>query len=417
MNILILSYYAPPLNEITAQRAFTLACLLARTHNVHLVTRHWSGSESTWDDLLASDERSKSIRIENVSIHYVSYKKPEKKSTKLEQQWNSFQSFKTGIFNPEIDCSQLLPKAKELIIEHRMDYIYTSSPPLNIIYHAERLSNEFKLPLIADFRDLKNDILLARKPPKQNLKSKLEMCLLNVFLKRALSKPLVTTTTVNEEFRTYLAGLGVKNIEVVHNGFEENLLNMKRSIRNKEFAISLIGTVYAQQNLVPLLSGISAFLKEYTSLNIKVKFIGTMTISEVGQKILKLLSDKRVIVTNKMDRNKALKIGKNSEILCYIGWPEHKGIYSGKIFEYLALKKNILIAPKDNGVIDKLLEETGQGQSFNTSEQVFQYLVMTYKRWKIHGPFEYDSDNIYQYSREYQNAKIQRIIEQKTRVH
>lgn len=51
-----------------------------------------------------------------------------------------------------------------------------------------------------------------------------------------------------------------------------------------------------------------------------------------------------LLITNRIDRLEALSMSARSYVLYYIGWKGYRGIYSGKIFEYLGLQRNILLA-------------------------------------------------------------------------
>jgi hypothetical protein len=171
---------------------------------------------------------------------------------------------------------------------------------------------------------------------------------------------------------------------------------------------------YIVQDLNILLKGLEKFLfyNINNGNNINVNFIGAGSVSEIKELITEKLNFKNVLITNKIERKKAIEIGKKSHILIYAGWKNYKGVYSGKIFEYLGLKNNILIAPKDNGVIDNLLKETKAGISVNTSEEVFYYLQNNYQHWLEYKNIKYYGipEKINCYTRENQNKKILNFI-------
>lgn len=96
-----------------------------------------------------------------------------------------------------------------------------------------------------------------------------------------------------------------------------------------------------------------------------------------------------------------------------MGWPGYKGMYSGKIFEYLGLKKNIIIAPGDNDVIDNLIQKTKSGISANSKEEITSYILSKYNEWKTNPQIKYDGVNTEQYSRENQNKKIITALKKK----
>jgi hypothetical protein len=103
---------------------------------------------------------------------------------------------------------------------------------------------------------------------------------------------------------------------------------------------------------------------------------------------------------------------KNADVLVYPAWAGSKGIYSGKIFEYLATGNNILVAPCDNDVIKHLLDETKTGVSRNTKEEVTLQLQRWYDEWKEKGSVSYRGlpEEIGKYSRENQAKKMANSI-------
>ena len=88
-------------------------------------------------------------------------------------------------------------------------------------------------------------------------------------------------------------------------------------------------------------------------------------------------------ITHRVDRRDALKLLKSANVLIYPVCVGYRGIYSGKMFEYLASGNNILIAPGDNDVLDDLLKETRAGISKNSREEVTLQLQQWYDEWKL----------------------------------
>ena len=77
--------------------------------------------------------------------------------------------------------------------------------------------------------------------------------------------------------------------------------------------------------------------------------------------------------------NESIQKQIESDILLLLEWTDKqtKGIYTGKIFEYLGAGKPILaVGPKD-GVVDELLKETGAGVLVSAYEETKAIL----KQW------------------------------------
>ena len=65
-------------------------------------------------------------------------------------------------------------------------------------------------------------------------------------------------------------------------------------------------------------------------------------------------------------------------------WNDHeqKGVYTAKIFEYLAAKRPILAVGDYEDVVDNLLEDTKAGVSVKTKDNLENELMILYQEYK-----------------------------------
>jgi len=405
MKILIISYYAPPLNAIPAMRGFSLAKILAKNYEVHIITRRWSGNENTWEEMKESSEGEVEIKkLNKVFIHYLPYIKVDESNILPNKVRLVYDWFK-GRYNKETDTHQFYKYTKRLMELNDYKYLFATSTPLNIISLASKLSHQFKVPYIADFRDLHNHLIL-KKNKETNFKNKIELFFLKRYLRNNLKSSMLVTA-VNDPISSFIQKL-IKNIpvEVVLNGFEANLFDSLNKVNSPKFEITIIGTLYPAQNIDILLYGFKRFIEKFNDNTIEFNFIGTASIPSIKAHIEKELPFHQVNITPKIKRKDALLKGKRASVLFYAAWPGFKGVYSGKIFEYLGLKRNILIAPGDNDVIDNLISETKSGKVANTSNEVYIILSKWYTEWIKNGKLQYNGVGIDKYTRENQYQKI-----------
>jgi hypothetical protein len=401
MRFLVISYYGKPLNSITALRMHTLSSILSNDHKVDLVTKKWEGSENTWSEMLASTSGEKKVtKTGNLSHHQLTYKRVEFNKNPVNRKLRSM----SRVFNHEIvkdiNCRQFFNYCNKLLEVRHYDFIIVSSPPISIVSLGAELSQIHKVKLIVDFRDLYNHILL-KKNHVLSLREKAEMIVLQGFLKHHLRQAnLITYAT--ETFGTFMQKIGFSNGELILNGFESELFENLKDEHIPTFDITLVGTVYPKQNIKLILDVFSDFLDNNLNGEIRINFIGTNCIPEVGDQIKKALPYSFVYVTDKMDRKRALQIAKNSQILFYMGWEGYKSVYSGKIFEYLGLQKNILIVPSDRDVIDSLITNTHSGLSTSDKSEAASFLNKKYKEWSLNGSLKLKGVGINTYSRENQ---------------
>ncbi len=408
MNILLLSYYAPPLNSITSFRAYTLAKYLGDKHKVILVSKYWDGTENTWEEMLSSNPNQKIKKEANFDIHFLPYKQLEFSNNPVIRKIKKYHNSIRNIIANDIDTLQFSTYCDQIIQEKNIDLIFATAPPYNILSLANLLSMRHNCFFIADFRDLLNNIIL-KKDRAFSLSNQIELFFTKRYLKKHLSNANLINTA-SEPFTDYLKLYGFNNVETVLNGFESEVFENIESKTNQTFEVTLIGTLYPEQNLDYLIGGFTKFIQEKSSDKIRINFIGVGTIPEVSKTIVESLDNEFIKVTSKIPREEALQIAKKSQVLFYAGWDKYVGIYSGKIFEYLGLRKNILIAPGDQDVIDKLILKTNSGKIANSALEVSNVLNEWYDEWEENKQLRYHGTSIENYSRKKQYEPILKFI-------
>ena len=90
-------------------------------------------------------------------------------------------------------------------------------------------------------------------------------------------------------------------------------------------------------------------------------------------------------------REKALKKQREAQILLLLTWndPTERGVYTGKVFEYLAARRPILSMGISGGVVEELLKETNAGVHTSTQEELERALKKYYQEFKRKGRVGY----------------------------
>ncbi|MFM6924372.1 MAG: hypothetical protein ACKOU7_02645, partial [Ferruginibacter sp.] len=287
--------------------------------------------------------------------------------------------------------------------------------PFSSLILMHRLQKHFSNCItLVDFRDYIN-INLLNPSVKFSLFSKIIISAQQKWITHyAKNIDLVTTASesISEKFEEVHA---CKNVTTIYNGFEADLFaDIEETEQNNVFNVSLIGTLYSYQDIDFMLDGLLGFFDQHSSANdIMVNFIGVEYYPLVSKQISdKLAAYKNSInITGRIERSNAITIMKNSAILFYVGWKGWKGIYSGKIFEYLGAKKNILIAPNDGDVLERLVNYTNSGKLAETPEEMTAILSNWYREWK-RNTLEYNGidERINEFTRESQAGKVLQLI-------
>jgi glycosyltransferase involved in cell wall biosynthesis len=98
-----------------------------------------------------------------------------------------------------------------------------------------------------------------------------------------------------------------------------------------------------------------------------------------------------VAIHGLIPREEAILRQRSSQILLSLIWdhPAEKGVYTGKIFEYLAAKRPILSLGTPGGVVEDLLRVTHAGVHVSSFEELHQELITAYRAFKSTGEVPY----------------------------
>ncbi|RJE70859.1 hypothetical protein [Reichenbachiella sp. MSK19-1] len=420
-KIIIFSYHALPFNVIASYRA-----------NAYLKHFHKFGIEPT---LVTHDwgaPESKEIRNEKHAYGQV-IRVP--KGLELTPKWR-IQIEKTPILNkigillkwangyldnnPRMigNYKSYLKHCNEIMSNNHFDYMMGIFSPHHHLMLCHTLHEKFKTPYILDFRDLWHNRII-HKNYQPNLTERIQDMITKFYWKKWLSKASFFSIT-SEDWKNKLNELTSTKGVVIHNGFDPELFEGLPTIKNRdEFTIIHGGSLYEHQKLDIFLDGCKQFIEQEKPSNFKVKFIGgdrdhalpnqiSGFMFQAKERIHSILSTEYCEVTQRIPKTSlALEIAQ-CQLLLFPGLPDSPGTHLGKIFDYIGSKKNILMTPDDHSVVGEMMRETKTGYICNSSEEVCNLLMTTYKEWKKNGKLNYNGNQktIDQYSRESQVKKM-----------
>lgn len=413
-KVLVLAYDFPPYNSIGGQRPYGWFKYLKEFgYEPIVVTRHWDNDIKNSIDYV-KPSKNKSISKEKFENGIV-YKAPffanyrdklifkfglEKyillrKSLSFFYQIFEFVSFKFD------NKSSLFFLAREVIKEHKIDYIIATGEPFILFKYASILSKQNNIPWIADYRDGWSTNY-NRSKWEQLYYSKIEKKILS-------GASLVTASSM--EFAEQLQKFLNKKVAVVLNGFfEEKFTNLDLSQKQSKFIVSFAGTLYPYQPIEIIAQGVSMFLsKERT--DVLVRFIGVKFYPEQVARIKKAFGTMNTIIefTERIPHDETIKLLNESSVLLLPASAGHPQIYA-KVFDYLALRKNILLCQSDEGSLKQIISETHSGVICNSANEVAEAFEKMYVEWKSKGSVSCNSKNIEKYSRRNQTKVLAEIL-------
>ena len=424
MRIALITYlYGEKSNSVSGLRTQSWAKALAAAGiEVTVFTRDWEFDDKikAGEHMDSSDYKAPLITAsENMRIIYLPYKKPWEPSSNFLRKIHSNLLALSGRYSGEADITQWLPA---IIDEHRKNpftNFITSSHPFSSLVLMQRLKKKFSNCFtLVDFRDYIN-INLLNPAIKFSLFSKLIIGVQQKWITHYV-KSIDEVTTASESISKKFEQVhGCKRVTTIYNGFEAGLFDGIEETKQQDvFNVSLVGSLYSYQDIDFMLEGLLDFLRQNEAANdIMINFIGVDYYPAIAKQINdKLTAHKeQFTITTRLPRNSAISIMKNSAVLFYVGWKGWKGIYSGKIFEYLGAKRNILITPNDHDVLEKLVNYTGSGKLADTVNEMTGILQEWYREWKQNGKLEYRGieGRIAEFTREAQAEKLLSLLDTK----
>lgn len=279
---------------------------------------------------------------------------------------------------------------EKLLAEGKCDAILSSSNPPTCHLVAKKLKDRFGTPWVADFRDLwtqnhYNEHLLLRKVFEKRLEHK---TISNADLLATISNPLADT--LKQCYRD-------KKVHTIVNGFDPDLQNPGAGVSDK-FMIVYTGVLYqGKRDPEPLFQSISELIKsgKICSNDIEIQFYGTDD-EWLFNDIKKYNLGKVIRVHGPISRKESIHEQRKAQVLLLLTWnhPMEKGVYTGKLFDYLAAQRPVLAMGIPGSVIEELLDETQAGVYVSSIEELKNAILSYYQEYKLTGKVSYKGNPV-----------------------
>lgn len=253
-----------------------------------------------------------------------------------------------------------LKEARRIIRKMGITHVITTSPPHSTQLIGLKLKKEFPLKWIADLRDPWTDIYYY----KDLYPTSLATCFNKRWEKQVLqSADLIFTVSdsLKELFGTK-TGIDAGKINIIHNGYDpDDFTNIPGETNATRFIISYVGTISHRYN-------ISGFIKAWQSLpdnirnSILLRFIGRVP-AEVREILQSAIPDHQLEIMGYLPHHEAITHMQTSSVLLLV-IPEaenNRGIVTGKLFEYIAVRKPVLLLGPADGDAAQIIRQTERG--------------------------------------------------------
>lgn len=265
-------------------------------------------------------------------------------------------------------------EACHLIEEENITTVVTTSPPHSTQLIGLRLKRQYPhIKWVADLRDPWTDIYYNKELYQTTLAK-----LYNAYLERKVLENADQVITVSDDCRRNFESKTNKSIliKVIPNGYDEtDFLQENSRKKTDKFIISYIGSLsplYETKTFVAALQQLPNAVKE----KLKLRFVGGAYANLVAQ------LDKIGIEIEWLGyatHKNAISYMQAADMLLLLlpDQPENKGILTGKLFEYMASGKPVLMIGFPDGDAAKILNQyENEGVfAFGETEQICQFIT------------------------------------------
>jgi glycosyltransferase involved in cell wall biosynthesis len=387
-KIVIISYFFEPCNLTASNRALGWAKYLNRYGFYPvIITRSWKNEIKEPKDVLKdSGEKVEIVKKENYEVHYLPYKGNLRDRIHQKKKNLFISKFLTFI-------GLIIQNYTIFFLPHKNIYYYTFSflkqnldvkkiiitaAPFNLFHFGYKLQKKLNIKWVADYRDdwTTSDL-------KENYNSKISF-FLKLFDRKSEKKWVSTAsliTSISEYYQSKISHfVGVEGVEIINGFFEINNNYSFKKQDSTVFQITYSGSLYNTQNIELFLEALLEVINENVDIKLNVNFPGLSFSKKQEKRVLDYIKTNEHFfnITERIPKMAVIKMQKESDILLMVGHDNIKGIPSSKIYEYISLKKPILLVSSDEDILEKTVLKSGLGLIANNKDQIKKSLVDLY---------------------------------------
>lgn len=425
-KILILSYHYSPSDVIASFRAKAYAENLHK-HNIHptVLTHSYDEKHKILDSKTYQEEITYSSKSNVIRVpRYVDWKyriwniiESKKYLNRIRIIWFLLFGYLDTAAHDFASYNSFKRASQNALKIENYDLILGIFSPHFCLKLCYELNQKFEVPFVIDYRDLW-DNRYAQNNFRPTLFDKFRNYCVRRYHKKWTKDQLFFTITSDPWKQLVDNFLQTEKGVVIRNGFEDKLFRDPHEPTINYLKIAHAGSLYNNQNFSIALEGISIFLNTRKDARVVFELIGypkgrqsnsiVGKLSNVEELVRRYVPEKNLKLVERLPKMELINLLKEAQILLFPTFFDSVGTYSGKFFEYVGLKKNIIAFPDDHGVIRDAIYETNSGVIVNTAKEFAEILERFYNEWQEKGSinFEGNESEIMKYSRSFQIGKF-----------
>ncbi len=432
-NILIIAYYFPPSGGPGVQRVLKHIKYLHEFGWNPIVLTVSNGQFPARDESLLQ-QIPKHVKVYRSHIYepYDLYRKltGKKKGTaidvnviKKDDQKVSFKEkiaefIRATFFIPDARIGWLFSATKaikEIQKEHKIDAIYSSSPPYTCSIIARNFKRRSKLPWVAGFRDPWRGFISA--PKRWFLPEAFDIMMERSVFEEADAVECAWEGIIKDALGKY-PRLDKKKFHHVPNGFDSSDFPKVEIKNNDKFTVTYTGSMYGRRNPQTIFAAIEKLIEEnkIDPKKIHLRFVGRFG-AEVEEMFAGASFSDSIETVSYVPHEKSIEYLMLSDALLLVvdESKESAEIVPGKVYEYIGVHRPVIAVGPEDGAIARLLNETHAGDIAHQSELQKQADIFEkhYNEWlggeKSYSP---DLDKIKTYERREAAKKLAEIADE-----
>lgn len=350
------------------------------------------GAYHVFDESLNSEVKSINIEVHRVKGNTLLHKSGNRLVSLPVFLENILRSVSQFFWLPDNKKGWVKPgfeKAQEIIVNQKIDLVFSSAPPYSNLILAKKIKKKFNIPVVMDLRDEWLESHLIKYPTRWHFSKmkKLEQDTLSYADK---------IITINERMARSIdkRKVNASKVEVITHGFDpadfENDIDYKRS---KKIRFLYSGTFYPESGPELFIQAMSLFLSENPEYRKKVELQFQGNLSENYTSFFKRYDLQNQIVDfGFVHHDEAIHNLLKADVL-WLNNSHKKNpdiLSLGKTYEYMASKKPIL-AIVSKGELKNTLEEykaalISEPEDVNTLKNNIERIINVLEKEKVPSP-------------------------------
>ncbi|HNX43900.1 MAG TPA: glycosyltransferase [Bacteroidales bacterium] len=318
-----------------------------------------------------------------------------------------------NLFIPDARKFWIKPSVRYLtryLSDHPADVIITTGPPHSVHLIGMELKRITGICWLADFRDPWTGIYYFDQLKLSRLAKRKHSGLEKKVLQQA-DGVTVVGNFMKEEFSRIVK----RNYCVIPNGFDEDdLEETGYGQADQKFSLSHFGTIYPLANPVLFWKVIAEKLADDSRFaeKLQIKLVGSAD-HTVMSAIQSNGLEKFVRKIGYLPHKEVIREMQKSQVLLLLvnNTPQAKVILTGKLFEYLAVRRPVLCLGPDDGDAAALLKETNAGKNADYSDEISMRKILDeYFSLYLTGNLDAESRNTGQFSRRELTRRMAEVL-------